>query len=240
MTHQAIAERLTRALELDITPIALSFTDTPPEGVSRPDRPVPSACSFWRMAERGVFYAPAEAHHNCLVGTMVMGFPLGQELQQQLGELVNSMCECTYLMADEGDKIPAAKHAAAGILYGPLADLPVPPELVLFWLTPRQAMLYNEAAGAASWARSSIVSNGRPACAALPSALSSGDPVVSWGCMGMRTFTEVPDDRLLAVVPGSRIEEFTGDLDRVVAANQTMREFYQGKKALLDAGASQA
>jgi uncharacterized protein (DUF169 family) len=169
---------------------------------------------------------------------MVMGFPLGQEIQLQLGELVDSMCECTYLAADEGDKIPAVKHAAAGILYGPLADMPVPPQLVLFWLTPRQAMLYNEAAGAASWARNSMVTSGRPACAAIPSALSGGDPVVSWGCMGMRTFTEVPDDRLLAVVPGIRIAEFAGDLDRVVAANETMREFYEGKKAMLDTGAS--
>jgi uncharacterized protein (DUF169 family) len=235
MSNHTVADRLIRALELDIKPVALSFTDAVPAGVSHPAGPVPSACSFWRMAESHVFYASAEAHHNCPVGAMVMGFPLGQELQQQVGELVTSMCECSYLAAEEGSKIPAVKHAAAGIMYGPLADIPGPPELVLFWLTPRQAMLYNEAAGAASWTSDPIVSSGRPACAALPSALTTGDPVISWGCMGMRTFTEIPDDCLLAAVPGARLEKFLDDLDRVVAANKTMREFYEGKKAALSA-----
>ena len=124
--------------------------------------------------------------------------------------------------------------SAAGILYGPLASLPAtPPTVVLFWLTPRQAMLYNEAAGTASWTQDPIVSTGRPACAALPSALSSGTPTLSWGCTGMRTFTEIPDDRLLAAVPGDQVESFMEALERIVVSNKTIRTFYEGKKAAL-------
>lgn len=231
MSNRTLGERLIAALTLDIPPIALTFTDTPPEGVARPDRAVPAACGFWRLAERGVFYAPAEAHHNCPIGAMVMGFPLAGQVYQELGEVVTSMCECAYLSPEEGDKIPAVQPSASGILYGPLAELPAEPDVVLFWLTPRQAMLYNEAAGTASWNQATILSTGRPACAALPSALSGGNPTVSWGCMGMRTFTEIPDDRLLAAVPGVRIESFLVDLERVVAANATMRTHYEGKKA---------
>ncbi|AKH83953.1 hypothetical protein AA958_19140 [Streptomyces sp. CNQ-509] len=235
MTNQTAAQRLTSALALDPAPVALTFTDAPPEGVAGPAHAVTSACAFWRMAEQGVFYAPAEAHDNCPIGAMVMGFPLTEPLKAQLGELVTSMCDCTYLSPEEGDKIPGIEASAAGILYGPLADLPTAPQVVLFWLTPRQAMLYNEAAGTANWANTNILSTGRPACAALPSAISSGSPTISWGCIGMRTFTDIPDDRLLAAVPGARLDAFLDDLERTVAANQTMKTFYEGKKAALTA-----
>jgi uncharacterized protein (DUF169 family) len=62
MSNQTIAERLTTALTLDTPPVALTFTDTPPAGVPGPGHPVTSTCAFWRMAEQGVFYAPADAH----------------------------------------------------------------------------------------------------------------------------------------------------------------------------------
>lgn len=232
-SNRTLAERLTTALALDIRPVALTFTDTPPEGTAPPDRVVPSACGFWRLAEKGVFYAPAEAHYNCPIGAMVMGFPLTDALQARLGDLVTSMCESSYLNPDEVDKIPGVRPSAGGILYGPLGDLPVPPQVTLIWLTPRQAMLYNEAAGTASWARDSIVSTGRPACAALPSALSAGTPALSWGCAGMRTFTEIPDDRMLAAVPGTYLESFVEDLERIVTSNGAMRAYYEAQKTAL-------
>jgi uncharacterized protein (DUF169 family) len=231
MNNATIAERLTRAIELDTPPIGLAFADNPPGSVAHPDRPAPSACAFWRMAERGVFYASAEAHFNCPIGAMVMGFRLTDQVQQTLGELMNSMCGCDYFGADEADKVPIIQPAARGILYGPLADLPLPPGLVLFWLTPRQAMLYNEAGGTASWAAGSPLATGRPACAALPNALSHDSAALSLGCAGMRTFTDVSEDRMLAVVPGSRVAAFADDLDRVIAANNTMLSYYQGRKA---------
>jgi uncharacterized protein (DUF169 family) len=231
MRNADIANRVTEALALDTPAVALTFTDEPPESAGGPDRAVPSACSFWRLAERGVFYAPAEAHFNCPVGAMVMGFPLTDAVQETLGGLVTMMSGSGYLGADEAGQIPAVQHPARGVLYGPLADLPVPPEIVLLWLTPRQAMLYNEAAGTASWSGGSPLTTGRPGCAALPAALARDSAAMSLGCAGMRTFTEISDDRMLAVIPGNRIAAFADDLDRVAAANDTMLTFYQDRKA---------
>jgi uncharacterized protein (DUF169 family) len=231
LSNKTIADRITSALTLDIVPVALTFTDTPPAGVAGPDRVVPSACSFWRLAEQGVFYAPADAHHNCPVGAMVMGFPLPEPVQQQLGEAVTTMGGCGYLDPAEAAKIPSVQPSAAGILYGPLTDLPADPSLVLLWLTPRQAMLYHEAAGTAAWTSDNPLTNGRPACAALPTALSSGNPTMSWGCMGMRTFTGISDDRLLAAIPGASLAAFADNLDRIATANQAMHSYYENKKA---------
>jgi len=231
MTFVSLAERLTVALALDAPPIGLAFADEPPAGVAISDHVVPSACSFWRLAEMGVFYAPAKDHFNCPVGTMVMGFEMPEEVQQQLGGLVGSMAESQYLDQAEAPKIPTVAPAAKGILYGPLADLPVAPDAVLMWMTPRQAMFHNEASGAADWTRSAPLVTGRPACAVIPTAMSGNSPAMSLGCAGMRTFTEISDDRLLAVVPGPLVESYADALERTISANHTMLDFYAAHKA---------
>lgn len=233
MTFPTEAERLTATLALDIPPIGLTFTNEPPEGVPASDRVVPSACSFWRQAEQSVFYAPAESHFNCPVGAMVMGFEMPEDIQQQLGGLVGSMAECSYLDPAEAAHIPTVSPSAKGILYGPLRDLPAAPDAVLLWLTPRQMMIYNEAAGAASWTQGPPLMTGRPACAAIPTAMSGNSPAMSLGCAGMRTFTGIRDDRLLAVIPGTLMESFIGALEKIAAANQTMFSFYEERKAAI-------
>ena len=233
MSHANVAERLTSALMLDTPPVGLTFTNEPPAGVPVSDRVVPSSCSFWRHAENGVFYAPAEAHFNCPVGAMVMGFEMPSEVQEQLGGLVGNMAECSYLDPAEAARIPTVSPAAKGIVYGPLADLPVAPDAVLMWLTPWQAMFFNEAAGAANWTQGPPLMTGRPACAAIPNGVSGNSPSMSLGCAGMRTFTDIANDKMLAVIPGQLAESFTGALEQTRAANQTMFDFYNERKAAI-------
>jgi uncharacterized protein (DUF169 family) len=226
------AGRVTTLLGLDSPPIGLSFVDAPPKSIPGPSKPVPSSCTFWREAERGVFYAPAQQHFSCAVGAMVMGFELPDTLQHELGRLVQMMGEQRYLDPAEAASIPTVRTASAGIVYGPLADLPIDPQLMLLWLIPRQLMLFNEAVGAADWTASGMTATGRPACAAVPLAKEGRRPAISAGCMGMRTFTEVADDRMLAVVPGDRVTDLAAALERIVAANEAMRAFYEGRKAV--------
>jgi uncharacterized protein (DUF169 family) len=224
------AEKISSALALSTPPVALAFVTEPPDGVPMTDRVVPSSCAFWRQAEQGVFYASAEQHFNCPVGAMVMGFELPASLQEQLGGLVGKMGECGYLSPDEAASIPSVGRGSAGIVYGPLAAFPMNPDVVLVWLTPVQAMLLSEAAGGASWSTPPATVTGRPACAALPLAMANDSTSLSLGCMGMRTFTEVADDRLLAAIPASRVDELVGRLEGTMAANEQMRSFYQEHK----------
>src|SRR5215472_11253410 len=107
MDHAVAAERLATLLPLQHPPIALAFVSEPPEGVTQASAPVPSACTFWRHAEQGTFYAGAEQHFNCPVGAMVMGFDLPPAITAELGGLVQSMCDARYLSPDEAAKIPA-------------------------------------------------------------------------------------------------------------------------------------
>jgi uncharacterized protein (DUF169 family) len=232
MDKQNMADQLTQKLKLKRPPIGIAFVEEKPEGVNAFEGQVPSACSFWPRAEHETFYATAEQHFNCPVGAMTMGFELPNSVRQGLMGLVQKMCADKYLSESEPGSIPTLPTEKRGIVYGPLADFPGEPDAVLMWLSPAQAMLYNEAAGSATWA-AEMPSNlfGRPTCAALPAAIDQSRPSMSLGCIGMRTFTGAPADVMIAAVPGDKIEEFVRALYTVAASNQVMQEFYEGHKA---------
>ncbi len=232
MNYRKMAEEITSGLQLESPPVALSFVEVAPAEIPPFDREVPAACSFWRQAESTVFYASAEKHFNCPIGTRVLGFDMPEAVQRELRELAQKMVGCGYIAPEEPEKLPALKKKKSGIVYGPLRDFPLEPDLILVWLTPRQAMLYAEAARTCRWTEALPTPTwGRPACAALPVTAERAQPVLSLGCMGMRTFTEVGGDRLLAVLPGEKARDFLEALRSTLEANETMRLFYEGHKA---------
>ncbi|MGQ0773780.1 MAG: DUF169 domain-containing protein [Pseudonocardiales bacterium] len=93
MGTDQLATRLTAALSLDSPPIAVTFVDNAPDNIPATAEIVPSTCAFWRQAEHGTFYAPAAAHFNCPIGTMVMGFDMPEHISNELGELTVSVGE---------------------------------------------------------------------------------------------------------------------------------------------------
>ena len=227
-----MATRLTATLGLDTKPVALALADAPPAGVRTFEGTVPSACSFWRRAESAVFYATAAQHFRCPVGAMVMGFEMPDDVKAELMGLVGVMVEGGYLGADEPPRIPTLTRKSAGVVYGPLQDFPIDPDAIMLWLTPRQAMLISEASGGCSWTGATPAATlGRPACAAIPTAVSRGAMTTSFGCIGMRTYTEIADDHMLAVVPASAVPQLTTTLSDIVAANRAMAEFHEARKA---------
>src|SRR4029077_2486908 len=231
MDNAGIARTLSAAFGLTTPPVAMSFVESQPPGIPVFTGQVPSACTLWRRAETDTFYAPAESHYNCPIGALTMGFELPASVQQQLGGFLEKMCTCGYVQAEEAPMIPSVSKSKQGIAYGPLERFPLAPDLILMWLTPRQAMIYGEAVGSCRWTEAATPVFGRPACAVLPVAFEKSQPATSFGCMGMRTFTEISDDRRLAAIPGGAAEEFVQSLNAVMVANETMREFYEGHKA---------
>ena len=231
MNHQRLAPQLAADLGLGLPPVAIAFVDAPPAGTVKAPA-APSACAFWRSAERTTFFAAAADHHGCPVGTMVMGFDLPKDVAAELGGLVETMTRSGYLEGGEATRIPVNGKTAKGILYGPLAQFPVEPDAVVLWLTPAQAMVWSEASGGAAWGgREPSTVFGRPACAAVPAALGTARPTLSLGCKGMRTFTEIAPDRLLAVIPGAKLDVFATALRAAKERNDVMGGFYGSRKA---------
>jgi uncharacterized protein (DUF169 family) len=232
MTCKEMAGRLTDVLGLDRVPIALAFVDGPVEGIEPVDQQVPSACAFWRLAAERCFYAPAEAHYNCPVGAATMGFQLPAEIAGRLGETVDLMVGATYLDRRELPLLPHMGGGAAGIVYGPLSAFPLTADAVLVWMTPRSAMLFAEAQGDARWnapAASRVL--GRPACASIPTAVETGT-ALSFGCSGMRTFTEIADTHLLGVIAGRELETMLTALEQASRANTVMLQHYEEQASL--------
>ena len=231
MDYAAQAGQLQQLLDLDYPAVGLARVDARPPEVPEDNDPVPSACAFWRRAESSTFFASAGAHMGCPIGAMVMGFSLDEAKMAELMGLVGGMCEIAYIREDEVDKIPHFEGTGAGIVYGPLTEFPLEPDVALAWATPKQAMLIEELLGGTAWvgAQSSVL--GRPACAAIPAAFEDGAATLSLGCIGMRTFTEIPDTHVLVVIPGKALQGIVEKSQRTLAANAQMEERYQAMKA---------
>jgi len=231
MRHALLAASLKEHLGLEFSPIALARVADPPSGVARLSERLPSACALWRRAENAVFYADLADHLGCPIGAMVMGFELPEASQSELLGLVRTMCELTYIEEKEVSHIPKLAPQPGGVVYGPLELFPIEPDLVLLWTSPAQAMLLQEATGGAIWSENDATSAfGRPACGALPIAHSRGTSVLSLGCIGMRTFTEISDGRCLAALPARALAGLDSKLQQVARVNEKMRSFYVSRK----------
>src|SRR6202011_3926542 len=103
------------------------------------------------------------------------------------------------------------------IVYGPLGDSPIAPDVVLFACKPQAAMLLNEAANRAGVA-SGAPALGRPTCMALPAALQHG-AIFSLGCIGNRVYTGLGEDQMYFVARGKDLEAIADALKVVNSAN---------------------
>jgi uncharacterized protein (DUF169 family) len=80
------------------------------------------------------------------------------------------MFDLGYVKPEEVPQIPRLAKGPKAIVYSPLADAPVDPDVVLFALRPAAAMLLQEAAGRAG-VGTGAPALGRPTCMAPPASL---------------------------------------------------------------------
>ncbi len=233
MQNQKISETLSKLLKLDHAPIALARIKDIPKNVPIFDDEAPSSCSFWRRAEKGVFATQAKDQMNCPIGGMVMGFTLTKDAQEELQKGIAMMCDVKYIEPREAEHIPSLPKSDAPLLYGPLADFPTDPQLLLLWLTPAQAMLLREASGDSHWTGDLPGGVfGRPACTALAIAANGKRAALSFGCAGMRAFTDTEDSHMLAAISGEMLPDLVQQLEKVSESNCAMQNFYRERKKL--------
>ncbi len=232
--YREIASQIEDLLSLEAPLVGIALADAQPNGVVAFQDIAPSACSFWITAQNQTFFASQADHMNCVLGAYVMGFGLDEFGQEELVGVMQKMDDCGYFSPNEAPSVPTIEKKALGAVYGPLASFPLTASVAVMWLRASQAMLVQEATGSAHWGKD-VVSRvtGRPGCGALPLAIKTSKPVVSAGCTGMRTFTGIDDDVLLAALPIDKIEEFAQNLYAVVEANSRMRSYYVARKQTL-------
>jgi uncharacterized protein (DUF169 family) len=231
LDNVSLARLFAEELELGRPPVGLTFVESRPDGV--PDAgAAPSACTFWRRAEGGVFFAPGVAHYECPVGAMTMGFSLPEEQAPRAEALVRTMVQLEYLAAEEVAQMPAVGKPHSGIVYGPLAALPLEPDVVVLTLTPAQAMLVAEAAGSLAQREvPALTAMGRPACSAVARAANTGLTHLSLGCIGARTYLELADNQALVLLPREALQVTADRLGTIARANRELAAFHSGQKA---------
>jgi len=115
------ANQLRTFLELPITPVAVSFSNSVPPGVSEFDDVVPAGCSFWHQAVDRCFATSAKDRKHCSIGVHthnLSGAPVSQQVE--LGDSLKAMMGLDYVREQEVAAIPTMQRPYSHVIYCPL------------------------------------------------------------------------------------------------------------------------
>ena len=227
--YEAIERDLTAAFGLARRPIAISFRDTVPAGVAKFSGSEPSGCSFWRLAAAGrTFYTIPSDHYNCAVGSHTHRIELPKERAGELDQTVAFMTQVHYIRMEEIPGFARLPKTPGAIIYAPLGETPVDPDVVLFLGRPARISLLLEAANRAGVGTKApfLV---RPTCSALAATLAEG-AVVSSACIGNRVYTDLGDDELYATIRGKDLARVAAEAQTIAAANRQLSDYHRARR----------
>jgi len=228
--YDSLEKTLTTALNLARRPVAVAMLEAPPPGVAKIEGAQPSGCSFWKLAADGaVFYTEPEQHYNCPIGSYTHSIPLPAEREHELSQVLGVMTDLGYLKMEEVPGIPRLSRTPAAIMYAPLGDTPVDPDVVIVAGTPGRLMLLHEASARAGVQVQPLL--GRPTCMAIPAAMT-GALASSLGCIGNRIYTELPNEELYSVVSGPDLSAVVAELATVTSANAALTTYHHERLSL--------
>ena len=227
--YVAIERAIAHAFNLARRPIAIAFTNSPPAGVNKFDGTEPSSCSFWRLAAEGrTFYTVPADHYNCAVGSHTHHIDLPKERAGELDQTVTFMTQLHYIRMEEIPGFARLPKTPGAIVYAPLSDTPVDPDVVLFLGKPARISLLLEAATRAG-ASAKTPFLGRPTCSALAATLAEGT-VVSSACIGNRVYTDLGDDELYATIRGKDLDRVAAEAQTIADANQQLSDYHRARR----------
>lgn len=215
---KTLAVELDSLLKLQSPPLAITFSRTSPEGVSRFDGPmpepmpdgrtgkVPAGCVFWIEAASKTFTTEPEDHGNCSVGSLTHGLKTLEEVAGNSD--VAAILESGWVTLDVVPNIPVIKERPDFITYGPLAETSNDPDVVFLRLNAKQVMVLHDA-------MPDLRFEGKPQCHIIPIAKEQNDVAVSVGCMLSRVRTNLPNGEMTCAIPSGRLTEV---IDRLKSA----------------------
>jgi uncharacterized protein (DUF169 family) len=227
--HRALEQQLTEYLSTSRRPIAVAFRPAAPAGIEKYGGSQPSGCSFWRLAGDGrVFYTVPDDHANCAIGAHTHAMPLPAGRAAELEQTLTFMAGLGYVRMEEVPGIPTLPETPGVVIYAPLGDTPVDPDVVIVSGRPGRVMLLQEAAIRAGVAAPAALL-ARPTCMALPAALAQG-VLVSTACVGNRVYTDLGDDELYLAIPGRALAPIAAELATIAAANAALRDYHTKRR----------
>jgi uncharacterized protein (DUF169 family) len=165
------------------------------------------------------------------VGAYTHNIPLSPDREKETEATLKMMFDLGYVKPEEVPQIPRLAKTPKAIVYSPLGDIPVDPDVVLFALKPSSAMLLQEAAGRAG-VGTGAPALGRPTCMALPASMAHGT-ITSLGCIGNRIYTGLGDDEIYVVLRAQDLPAVAEALQVVGGANAALRDYARGRREQL-------
>ena len=229
LDYQAIERGISQALELVRRPVAIAFRDAAPGGIDKFTGTEPSGCSFWRIAAQGkTFYTVPGDHYNCAVGSHTHNMPLPKERAAETEQTISFMTQIHYFRKEEIPGFARLAKTPGAVVYAPLGDTPVDPDVVLFVGRPARIALLMEAA-----TRAGISANapfvGRPTCSALAATLTQG-AAVSAACIGNRVYTDLGEDELYVAIRGSDVKRLADEAQTIADANRQLSDYHRARR----------
>ena len=234
--YQSIASNLIDQLALTIPPITVSVVSSMPDGIPAFAGTAAAGCQFWEKAATGAFVTSTPDHELCAIGvhTHQMADP-SEACQKELGDALGVFQELTYVRSDDVPRVPVMSQPSKYVVYAPLAQSPVSPDVVLLFANASRSLVITEAV---EQVESGIPpALGRPACAAIPQAINTGRAALSLGCCGARAYLDgLRDDIAMWAIPGAQIETYAERIGALTNANDILTKFHSTRRTDIEAG----
>lgn len=231
-----IANQLNESLGLELVPIAVAVTETVPDGVPAFQGTAAAGCQFWEKAADGPIATSTPDHELCAIGvhTHQMAEP-SATCQRELGEVLGVLGDLTYVREADVPRIPVMPRPSKHVIYAPLAETPVAPDVVLLFTDARRSLVITEAV---EQVESGIPpALGRPACAAVPQAVNTGRAALSLGCCGARAYIDsMRDDVAMWAIPGDKIATYAKRIAALANANNILTKFHSTRRKDIERG----
>lgn len=234
--YAAIDRQLQQVLHLSLAPIAIRFADEPPEGTASSSDSVAAGCVFWERAASASFVTNAADHALCAIGIHthhLSGAP--QSHSGELATVLKVMSDMEYVRDEDVARIPVLERQARHVVYGPLAQQTVEPDVVMLFADSRDGLVITEAVDQVE--SGSPPALGRPACALVPQVVNTGRAATSLGCCGARAYVDALEPSVaLWGLPGATVERYTARIAKLASANATLGTFHELRRQDVAAG----
>ena len=225
-SYAVLSQELIQLLHLEQPPIAISFTNAPPDGIARYHGTAPAGCRFWQDAATSTFTTSARDHELCAIGVHTHNLQPSPAQQKDLMDALKVFAELGYVRPEDVPQIPVLKNQPQYVTYSSLAEAPLPPDLVILFVRPDQTLILTEATQQLE--NQNAPAMGRPACAVVAQVMNTGRPAMSLGCCGARAYLDnFTDTTTIFAIPGPKLESYVERIGSLASANALLSRFHQ-------------
>ncbi|HEX5233947.1 MAG TPA: DUF169 domain-containing protein [Silvibacterium sp.] len=230
-----LAQNLSKSLNLAQPPIAVCFADSIPDSVPAHAGRAPAGCRFWEDAVAGAFATSSADHSRCAIGVHTHNLEPSPAQQTDLMDALKIFGELQYVTERDLPQIPVLQSRPKHVIYAPLAETPLPPDVVLLFVDASQTLILAEAAQQVDSQVAPAM--GRPACAVIPQVMNTGRAALSLGCCGARAYLDVLTEGVaLFAIPGARLEAYADRIAALAEANAVLSRFHSIRRRAVEAG----